>query len=99
MKKSDEIRDHNSCLNRAADDEPLFVLRAKDPCAIATVLAWINFRVATGKNKNDDPELAEALQWANDVAAWRKAQERTEQDFQRSLDGDVMDWDGGTPRS
>jgi hypothetical protein len=39
VKKVDEIRGP-SCLTRAADDEPLFVLRANDELASQTVLQW-----------------------------------------------------------
>lgn len=40
MLKRDELSDANSCLNKAADNEPLFVLRANDPTAPAAVAAW-----------------------------------------------------------
>lgn len=38
--KRDELANPNSCLNRAGDDEPIFVLRAHDPDAAAVVLEW-----------------------------------------------------------
>ena len=40
MKKRDEIDNIESCLNRAEEDEPLFVLRANDELAPAIVLEW-----------------------------------------------------------
>lgn len=40
MLKRDEIGSMSSCLNRAADDEPLFVLRANDENAPGVVEAW-----------------------------------------------------------
>jgi hypothetical protein len=40
MLKREELELPTSCLNKAADDEPIFVLRAKDPCAPAAILAW-----------------------------------------------------------
>lgn len=40
MIKRDEIATPTSCLNCAADDEPLFVLRANDESAPAQVAAW-----------------------------------------------------------
>lgn len=40
MKKTDEIQKHDSCLNKAAHDEPIFVLRAKDPIASRVVRFW-----------------------------------------------------------
>lgn len=40
MRKIDEIEQPTSCLNRARAEEPLFVLRAKDPLAAETVRTW-----------------------------------------------------------
>lgn len=37
VRKLNEIADQNSCLNKAADDEPIFVLRANDEAALATI--------------------------------------------------------------
>lgn len=38
--KSEEIMNPNGCLNRAAPDEPIFVLRAHDPLAAGIVDEW-----------------------------------------------------------
>lgn len=70
MRKRDELTDPNSCLNKAKDDEPLFVLCARDLCAQTTVLAWINARLESGKNKPDDPQIIEAYQWCNLATEW-----------------------------
>ena len=40
MHKRHELEEADSCLNRAADDEPLFVLRANDPLFGEIVRAW-----------------------------------------------------------
>lgn len=40
MIKRDEISDPYSCLNRASDDEPIFVLRAHDKIAPYVVRQW-----------------------------------------------------------
>lgn len=40
MIKRDEIANPNSCINKAADDEPIFVLRAHDPVAPEIVREW-----------------------------------------------------------
>lgn len=40
MGKRHELEEADSCLNRAADDEPLFVLRANDPLFGEIVRAW-----------------------------------------------------------
>lgn len=38
--KAQEIRNPDSCLNKAAFDEPVFVLRANDPVAAHVVEYW-----------------------------------------------------------
>jgi len=40
MLKANELTDPESCLARAFDDEPLFVLRANDECAPMSVREW-----------------------------------------------------------
>lgn len=40
MIKKDEIANPTSCLNKAGNDEPIFVLRAQDVFAADTILAW-----------------------------------------------------------
>ena len=42
MIKANEIADPSSCLNRAAEDEPIFVLRAHDELAAGVVRHWAN---------------------------------------------------------
>lgn len=50
MLKRDEIADPKSCLNKAAGDEPLFVLRAQDVTAPRTIETWLRL----------NPQLPEA---------------------------------------
>lgn len=66
--KRDEIADPNSCLNRAGDDEPVFVLRAKDPLAARTVRDWAARAVLSGKH---DDRAIEANRFADAMEAWR----------------------------
>ena len=61
MKKQDELSNPTSCLNKAADDEPLFVLRGKDPAAAIAICAWIEERIALGKNARDDQKMQDAM--------------------------------------
>lgn len=42
MNKDREVVDPNSCLNKAEDDEPIFVLRANDPLMPKVVQFWAN---------------------------------------------------------
>ncbi len=63
MRKRDELTDPNSCLNKARDDEFLFVLLGRDKAAPAAVRAWIVERIRLGKNKWTDPQIVEAQAW------------------------------------
>lgn len=65
MIKRDELADPTSCLNRARDDERVFVLRAHDPAAPSAIRRWADVRINLGKNKLTDPEIQSALELAN----------------------------------
>lgn len=67
--KRDEIADPNSCLNRAAADEPIFVLRAKDPLAAKMVEDWSARSVIAGLHEDRAPA---AFRYAQAMRAWRK---------------------------
>lgn len=67
MLKRDELADPNSCLNKAADDEYLFVLRSKDPEMANTIREWAARRIQRGMNKATDAKIIEALQLAQTV--------------------------------
>jgi hypothetical protein len=69
--KRDEIADPNSCLNRAADDEPIFVLRAKDMLAPKLVRDWAAKAVLDGHH--EDAKIKAAWRFADAMEAWRKA--------------------------
>jgi hypothetical protein len=60
----------DGCRDRAADDEPLFTLRAQDVLAPGIVRAWADAAKAAGSpaSKVDD-----ALQSANEMEAWQAA--------------------------
>ena len=64
MKKRDELADPNSCFNRAADDEIIFVLLARDVASPAAVVEWVLERCRRGKNKIIDAQIIEALECA-----------------------------------
>ena len=71
------------CYAAAADDEPLFVLRANDPLAPSLLRIWVELRdmnfpwttVLPRARKHEADKLREALQCADAMAAWRKAQD------------------------
>lgn len=60
------------CFDKAEADEPLFVLRAKDPVAAATVRVWILLRRVARLNKLGEAErLEEAENCAHAMDLWR----------------------------
>lgn len=77
MRKRDELTDPNSCLSKAAPDEMLFVLRAKDADAPATIRYWAALRIRSGKNKAGDPKLDDAFACAEEMERQRLAMEST----------------------
>lgn len=60
MLKREELTNPESCLNRARDDEHVFVLLGRDPAAPAAIRAWVEERIRLGKNAPGDPQLADA---------------------------------------
>jgi hypothetical protein len=67
VKKRDELSDPNSCLNRADEDEFVFVLLGRDPSGAAAIRAWVSDRVRRGINRLADDQIQSALRMA---AAW-----------------------------
>jgi hypothetical protein len=65
------------CLSRAEDDEPFFVLLARDPSAPSLIADWVRQRqhqMRVGLVPNNDDERAkieEARQLAKAMLAWR----------------------------
>lgn len=58
------------CFAKLADDEPYFVLRAKDPDAPAIIEAWTQMRARRSGNARN-PKIGEALACAAAMRAWR----------------------------
>jgi len=58
----------SQCLRKAGDDEPIFVLRAKDPTAPPLIRKWAE------ANQNWQPEAKRkgALELATEMEVWRK---------------------------
>lgn len=60
------------CLGKAADDEPVFILRAKDQLASVVVRRWAD--LAEAASHPDSPtrkKAADARQLAKDMDNWR----------------------------
>lgn len=68
MRKKEAIRDPGSCLNKAADDEPIFVLRGQDVTAPPFVRAWAEVARANGVS---DEKVQEAIDCAQAMEMWR----------------------------
>ncbi len=60
MIKREELIDPSSCLNRARDDEMMFVLLGRDAAAPVAIRAWIKERIRLGKNNWSDNQITEA---------------------------------------
>ena len=65
MRKQFELADPTSCLNKAKDNEMVFVLLGRDVCAAETIRDWCQRRILRGKNKLEDPQIQEALSAAS----------------------------------
>lgn len=71
MTKRELIDDQNSCLNRAEEDEPVFVLLGRDTAAARAILDWVNERVSLGLNKIGDTKMDNAIEVARQMRAYR----------------------------
>ena len=68
MLKKLELSNPTSCLNKAVSDEPVFVLRAKDPLAAMTVRHWITM----AEGAHEPAKLDEARGLAVEMEKWRQ---------------------------
>lgn len=59
------------CLGRSADDEPIFILCARDRSSSKTVRQWV--QNAKDAGCTNEAKLEEALQLATDMDVWRAA--------------------------
>ena len=61
-----ELANPDGCLNKAAPNEPLFILRGNDPLAAQTVRLWAAMAVAV----HEDAKVAEASACADYMQQW-----------------------------
>jgi hypothetical protein len=73
MRKPEEMADPSSCLNKASDEEILFVLRSKDPAMVPAIRAWIAERIRLGKNQRTDAKIVEAEMCIETILAEQRA--------------------------
>lgn len=67
MTKGNEINNPDSCFNKAAMDEPIFVLRAQDVLAAEIVRQWAQMAIMSGTRT---AKIDEALALADAMEAW-----------------------------
>lgn len=90
MRKHFELTVPTSCLNRSADNEPIFVLCARDPSAPGAVRQWANAykRRKIAANQFFDAAIRkhrEALTLADNMELWRDAQREAEEEVRREM--------------
>lgn len=79
MIKYRELTTPTSCLNSAAPDEPVFVLRANDELAPSVVRGWaLAYKIAKentgGLSDKQKAKYEEAHALADQMEAWKRAQ-------------------------
>lgn len=67
MLKRLELSEPMSCLNKAHPDEPVFVLRAKDPMAPMTLRHWATMAMGT----HEEAKRKSAMDLANEMEKYR----------------------------
>lgn len=78
MLKAKELSTPTSCLNNAADDEPIFVLKSTDELAPEIVRNWAQrYRVSKHENQGSMTpkqwaKYEEALALANEMENWKR---------------------------
>lgn len=72
MRKREEVANPSSCLNRAREDEMIFVLLGRDVATPAAIRMWFHERLRLGKNRCGDAQMIEALQCAATIVAEHK---------------------------
>jgi hypothetical protein len=76
MRKLNEVANPASCLNRAREDEMVFVLIGRDAAAPVAIRAWVAERIRLGRNTDTDTQVVEALGCADEMdadrARWRQ---------------------------
>jgi hypothetical protein len=61
MRRIDEIVQPDSCINKARNNEMVFVLIGRDAAAPEAIRAWVKARIKLKKNTKDDYQIKEAL--------------------------------------
>jgi hypothetical protein len=59
------------CYTYAEPDEPMFIVLGRDAAGPMAVRAWIDQRIASGKNKPDDQQIVDAREIADAMEQYR----------------------------
>lgn len=70
--RDEELENQHSCFNKAAEDEPIFVLRAKDKLAPMIVRHWAELALVLSPNL-DEEKYSEALELADRMENYANA--------------------------
>lgn len=65
MRRVIELVHKQSCINRADDNEMVFVLLGRDAAAPVAIMRWVEERLRLGKNKITDDQISEAVKCAD----------------------------------
>jgi hypothetical protein len=71
--KRDSLIDARSCFSKAAPDEPIFVLRGKDPLAPLVVKLWAQMATSVGTYGHEENKRASAYDVAAEMERYRNA--------------------------
>ena len=69
--KQQNLERYGSCWNKAEDDEPVFIIRAKDPIGAMIVRLWASLAESTGAH--DRAKAGQAWNVSLDMDRWRDA--------------------------
>lgn len=61
MTKEENRSNLNSCWNKAAPTEEMFILLDRDPVFSGTIRDWVQRRIEGGHNHPSDPQITSAL--------------------------------------
>ena len=76
------------CYAKADPDEPIFVLRAKDPLAPILVRLWVELRELSGEDNN---KLNEAVDCSHEMDRWRRCEQTLAQEIVKCICGHIRE--------
>lgn len=86
MLKHEELADPDSCMNRAGENEWVFVLLGRDSAAPYAIRAWAAERIRLGKNRAGDMQIMEAMMAADSMEGRNRVADLTPEQAQAAPD-------------